>query len=234
MPYYTPFYFFDYTYILVIIGVIICLIASAGVKSSFNKWSKRGTQANMTASAVAELILRNAGVSDVAVVRTSGNLTDNFNPTTKTLNLSDDVYGSSSIAAIGVAAHEAGHAIQYAENYVPIKIRSALVPVTNFGSWVSMPLILIGCLFNFNQIMITIGILLFSLGLVFALVTLPVEFNASRRAISILDEQNFLTVDELSGAKSVLKAAAMTYVASTLAIALQVLRLVLLFGRKRR
>ncbi len=229
-----PFFFFDYTYILVIIGLLISLIASAGVKASFNKWSKCGTHASMSAADVAELILRNAGVSDVSVVHTSGNLTDNFNPSTKTLNLSNNVYGSSSIAAIGVAAHEAGHAIQYSENYVPIKIRSALVPVTNFGSWISMPLILVGCLFNFSQILISIGILLFSLGLVFSIVTLPVEFNASKRAITILNEQNFLNDEELLGAKSVLRAAAMTYVASTLAMALQVLRLVLLFGRKRR
>ncbi len=231
-----PFYFmFDYTYILAIIAAVISLIASAGVKATFNKYSKRIAQSGLTGRDVATRILNGAGIYDVSVNHISGNLTDNFNPTNKTLNLSDSVYASNSIAAIGVAAHESGHAIQHDKGYIPIKIRGAIVPVVNFGSRLSFPVILLGCLMNYNEIIISIGILLFSFGLIFSLITLPVEFNASRRAISILEQDGILYDEELRGARKVLFAAAMTYVASAIGMALQLLRLFLMFrGRRRR
>ena len=231
-----PFYFmFDYTYILAIIAAVISLIASAGVKATFNKYSKRIAQSGLTCRDVATRILNGAGIYDVSVNHISGNLTDNFNPKNKTLNLSDSVYASNSIAAIGVAAHESGHAIQHDKGYIPIKIRGAIVPVVNFGSRLSFPVILLGCLMNYNEIIISIGILLFSFGLIFSLITLPVEFNASRRAISILEQDGILYDEELKGARKVLFAAAMTYVASAIGMALQLLRLFLMFrGRRRR
>ena len=232
-----PFYFmFDYTYILAIIAAVISLIASAGVKATFNKYSKRIAQSGLTGRDVATRILNGAGIYDVSVNHIAGNLTDNFNPTNKTLNLSDSVYASNSIAAIGVAAHESGHAIQHDKGYIPIKIRGAIVPVVNFGSRLSTPVILLGCLMNYNEIIISIGILLFSFGLIFSLITLPVEFNASRRAISILEQDGILYDEELKGARKVLFAAAMTYVASAIGMALQLLRLFLMFrgGRRRR
>lgn len=232
-----PFYFmFDYTYILAIIAAVISLIASAGVKATFNKYSKRIAQSGLTGRDVATRILNGAGIYDVSVNHISGNLTDNFNPKNKTLNLSDSVYASNSIAAIGVAAHESGHAIQHDKGYIPIKIRGAIVPVVNFGSRLSFPVILLGCLMNYNEIIISIGILLFSFGLIFSLITLPVEFNASRRAISILEQDGILYDEELKGARKVLFAAAMTYVASAIGMALQLLRLFLMFrgGRRRR
>lgn len=233
MPYYINPYYFDYTYILAIIAVVISLIASAGVKSTFNRWSKERTHSGLSADEAARRILNGAGIYDVSVNHISGDLTDNFNPMNKTLNLSDSVFGSDSIAAVGVAAHEAGHAIQHSEGYVPIKIRSAIVPVVNIGTRLSLPVILIGCFMNYNQVIISAGILLFSLGLLFSLITLPVEFNASRRAIRILDESGILSEEELSGAKKVLFAAAMTYVAGAVGMALQLLRLILRFRRRR-
>ncbi|MBP0959728.1 MAG: zinc metallopeptidase [Oscillospiraceae bacterium] len=231
-----PFYFmFDYTYILAIIAAVISLIASAGVKATFNKYSKRIAQSGLTGRDVATRILNGAGIYDVSVNHIAGNLTDNFNPKNKTLNLSDSVYASNSIAAIGVAAHESGHAIQHNKGYIPIKIRGAIVPVVNFGSRLSFPVILLGCLMNYNEIIISIGILLFSFGLIFSLITLPVEFNASRRAISILEQDGILYDEELKGARKVLFAAAMTYVASAIGMALQLLRLFIMFkGRRRR
>ncbi|MGN0690516.1 MAG: zinc metallopeptidase [Oscillospiraceae bacterium] len=233
MPYYINPYYFDYTYILAIIAVVISLIASAGVKSTFNRWSKERTHSGLSADEAARRILNGAGIYDVSVNHISGDLTDNFNPMNKTLNLSDSVFGSDSIAAVGVAAHEAGHAIQHSEGYIPIKIRSAIVPVVNIGTRLSLPVILIGCFMNYNQVIISAGILLFSLGLLFSLITLPVEFNASRRAIRILDESGILSEEELSGAKKVLFAAAMTYVAGAVGMALQLLRLILRFRRRR-
>ncbi len=233
MPYYINPYYFDYTYILAIIAVVISLIASTGVKSTFNRWSKERTQSGLSADEAARRILNGAGIYDVSVNHINGDLTDNFNPMNKTLNLSDSVFGSDSIAAVGVAAHEAGHAIQHSEGYVPIKIRSAIVPVVNIGTRLSLPVILIGCFMNYNQVIISAGILLFSLGLLFSLITLPVEFNASRRAIRILDESGILSGEELSGAKKVLFAAAMTYVAGAIGMALQLLRLILRFRRRR-
>ncbi len=225
--------YMDPTYILVIIGLVISLIAQAGVKSTFNKYNKVGSARRITGAQVAEIMLRQAGIYDVSIRHVSGNLTDNFNPKTKIVSLSDSVYNNTSIAAIGVAAHECGHAIQHQEGYVPIKIRGAILPVVNFGSMASWPIILIGVFMGYNQILIDLGIIMFSLVVLFQLVTLPVEFNASRRALATIDNQGILSNEENKGAKKVLKAAAMTYVAAAAATALQLLRLVLLFGRRR-
>jgi len=226
------YYWWDQTYILVIIGAVICLIASARVKSTYAKYSKYRSMSGITGAQAAERILQNAGIYDVRVSHVSGNLTDHYNPKTKVLNLSDSVYGNTSVAAIGVAAHECGHAIQHQEGYFPLNFRGALVPVANFGSTLAWPLIIIG-LFITNQtgtFFIQLGIMFFSLAVLFQLVTLPVEFNASNRAIHILGSTGMLQDEELSKTRKVLRAAALTYVASAAAAILQMLRLVLLFG----
>lgn len=234
MPYY--YYGFDPTYVLVLIGAVICLIASARVKSTFNKYSQYRSMSGMTGAQAAERILNSAGIYDVTVCHISGSLTDHYNPSKKTLNLSDSVYGSNSVAAIGVAAHECGHAIQHQKNYVPLTLRTAIVPVANIGSTLAWPLILIGLFFNRSTgaMLINLGILFFSFAVLFQLVTLPVEFNASRRALHILGEQGILSDSELPYTRKVLKAAALTYVASAAAAILQLLRLVLLFGGRNR
>ena len=226
------YYWWDQTYILVIIGAIICLIASARVKTTYAKYSKDRSMSGMTGAEVAERILRNAGIHDVSIGHVSGNLTDHYNPKTKVLNLSDSVYGSTSVAAIGVAAHECGHAIQHQEGYFPLSFRGALVPVANFGSTMAWPLIIIGLFFNSHTgtFLIQLGIMFFSLAVLFQLVTLPVEFNASNRAVHILGSTGILQDDELKKTRRVLRAAALTYVASAAAAILQLLRLVLLFG----
>ena len=231
MPYY--YYGFDPTYVLVLIGAVICLIASARVKSTFNKYSQYRSMSGMTGAQAAERILNSAGIYDVTVCHISGSLTDHYNPSKKTLNLSDSVYGSNSVAAIGVAAHECGHAIQHQKNYVPLSLRTAIVPVANIGSTLAWPLILIGLFFN-RSTGINLGILCFSFAVLFQLVTLPVEFNASHRALRILGEQGILSDSELPYTRKVLKAAALTYVASAAAAILQLLRLVLLFGGRNR
>ncbi|MCI5740809.1 MAG: zinc metallopeptidase [Lachnospiraceae bacterium] len=226
------YYWWDQTYILVIIGAIICLIASARVKTTYAKYSKDRSMSGMTGAEAAERILRNAGIHDVSIGHVSGNLTDHYNPKTKVLNLSDSVYGSTSVAAIGVAAHECGHAIQHQEGYFPLSFRGALVPVANFGSTMAWPLIIIGLFFNSHTgtFLIQLGIMFFSLAVLFQLVTLPVEFNASNRAVHILGSTGMLQDDELKKTRRVLRAAALTYVASAAAAILQLLRLVLLFG----
>lgn len=228
-----PYYYWDPTYFLVLIGVVLSLLASAKVKSAYNKYSKVMARSGITAEQVAAMILRNAGVNDVAIRPIAGELTDNYSPKDHTLNLSQNVYGSSSIAAIGVAAHECGHAIQHAQGYVPLGIRSAIVPVVNFGSTLSWPMIIIGLLIPKLSIFIQIGILLFTLVVIFQMITLPVEFNASGRAITILRDGGFLYEDEIGGAKKVLTAAALTYVAAMITASLQLLRLVMIFGRRR-
>ena len=234
MPYY--YYGFDPTYVLVLIGAVICLIASARVKSTFNKYSQYRSMSGMTGAQAAERILNSAGIYDVTVCHISGSLTDHYNPSKKTLNLSDSVYGSNSVAAIGVAAHECGHAIQHQKNYVPLSLRTAIVPVANIGSTLAWPLILIGLFFkrSTGAMLIDLGILCFSFAVLFQLVTLPVEFNASHRALRILGEQGILSDSELPYTRKVLKAAALTYVASAAAAILQLLRLVLLFGGRNR
>ncbi len=230
------YYYWDPTYILVVIGAVICMIASARVKGTFNKYSQLRSMSGMNGAQVAQRVLQAAGIYDVQVRHVSGSLTDHYDPRTKTVNLSDPVYNATSVAALGVAAHECGHAIQHAKSYAPLSIRSALVPIANFGSMLAWPVILIGLLFNTRSsgLIIDIGILLFSAAVLFQLVTLPVEFNASARALRILGEQGILSDSELPYTKKVLKAAALTYVASAAAAILQLLRLVLLFGGRDR
>lgn len=234
MPYY--YYGIDPTYFLVIIGAVICMIASAKVKTTYNKYSQYRSASGMTGAEAAQRILNSAGIYDVTVQHISGNLTDHYNPATKTLNLSDSVYSSTSVAAVGVAAHECGHAIQHQHSYFPLTLRTAIVPVANIGSSIAWPLIVFGLLFSRNSgaMFINLGILCFSFAVLFQLVTLPVEFNASARALRILGEQGILSESELPYTRKVLKAAALTYVASAAAAILQLLRLVLLFGGRDR
>ena len=227
-------FFYDPTYILVIIGMIITLIASAKVQSTFGKYSSVRSMSGVTGAMAAQTILDRAGINDVKIERVSGNLTDHYDPRNKTLRLSDSVYGSTSVAAVGVAAHECGHAMQHNRGYVPLKLRAALVPVVNFGSRLSWPMILIGLFLGMNETLISIGIFLFSFGVLFQLVTLPVEFNASSNAIRMIDNTGILYKDEIRHAKKVLNAAALTYVAGAAASLLQLLRLFILFGGRRR
>ena len=215
---------------------VISWLISHQLKSRFQKYSKIPTANGMTGRDVVEKMLRDNGVTGVKIGSVEGMLTDHYNPSKKTLNLSDSVYGSNSVAAIGVAAHECGHAIQHQKNYVPLTLRTAIVPVANIGSTLAWPLILIGLFFNRSTgaMLINLGILCFSFAVLFQLVTLPVEFNASRRALHILGEQGILSDSELPYTRKVLKAAALTYVASAAAAILQLLRLVLLFGGRNR
>lgn len=222
----------DPTYILIIIGVILSLLASAKVKSTFAKYNRVRSASGLTGAEAAQRILHYAGITDVAVVHISGSLTDHYDPRNKTVSLSDSVYGRNSLSAIAVAAHECGHVIQHAKAYGPLTVRTALVPVVNFGSGISWFVILAGIFFSM-QPLISLGILLFSLAVIFQLVTLPVEFNASSRALTILQQTGILGADEGKGAGKVLRAAALTYVAAAAASILQLLRLLLLFGRKR-
>lgn len=225
--------FYDWTYFLVIIGAVLSLWASAGVKSSFSKFSKVLTAHGVTAYEVAERILHGAGIYDVKIERVSGSLTDHYDSSSKILRLSDTVYHSTSVAAVGVAAHECGHAIQDHEEYAPLRLRHYLVPVVNFGNRLSMPLFLIGLLLGAYNTLVPIGIFLFSFAVVFQFVTLPVEFNASSRAVTILGESGMVTVEELPKVKKVLKAAAYTYLAAAASSALQLLRLILISRRRR-
>lgn len=230
------YYYWDPTYILVVIGAVICMIASARVKGTFNKYSQLRSMSGMNGAQVAQRVLQAAGIYDVQVRHVSGSLTDHYDPRTKTVNLSDPVYNATSVAALGVAAHECGHAIQHAKNYAPLSIRSALVPIANFGSMLAWPVILIGLLFNTRSsgFIIDIGILLFSAAVLFQLVTLPVEFDASRRALVMLRTQGILADDELKYTRRVLKSAALTYVASAAAAILQLLRIILITNGRRR
>ncbi|WP_407856285.1 zinc metallopeptidase [Enterococcus hailinensis] len=225
--------FFDPTFLLVIAGLVISGLASAYVNSTFRKYDEFRSSKGVTGTSAAEYILRSQGITDVGVQQISGNLTDNYNSGNKMLSLSEATAQSTSVAAIGVAAHECGHAVQDAKNYLPLRLRAAIVPVANIGSTLSFPLIMIGVFMSWNQTLINIGILAFSLALIFQLVTLPVEFDASRRALAILREGGLLQEDELAAARKVLVAAALTYVAAALATFLQLLRLVLLFGGNR-
>lgn len=229
-------FYFDPTYILVIIGLLLSLGAQCMVSSRFNKYSKVRSASNLTGSIVAERILRSQGINDVRVERIAGNLTDHYDPKNKVLRLSDSTYNSTSVAALGVAAHECGHAVQHAKGYVPIKIRSVFVPVANIGSYASWILILIGLLFSgsSSQAWLTAGIVCFAATVVFHIVTLPVEFNASSRALAILEGNGILYGDEIKGARKVLGAAALTYVASAATAILQLLRLIILFGGRDR
>lgn len=224
---YYPMYF-DPTYILVFIGVILSMAASAKVKSTFSRYSRVRSLSGLTGAQAAERILHQAGIYDVGIAHVSGDLTDHYDPRSKTLRLSDTVYGSTSVAAVSVAAHECGHAIQHQVNYAPLKLRAAMVPVTNFGAAISWPLILIGILMGGSKLLIMIGIWMFIAVVAFHFVTLPVEFNASSRALRIMDESGILHGDENSYARKVLGAAALTYVASAASMVLQLLRLLIL------
>ena len=230
MPYYG---FYDWTYFLVLIGAVISMIASSKVKSTYAKYGQVRSHSGMTATDAARRILDNAGLRHVRIERIAGDLTDHYSPKELVLRLSDTTINSTSIAAIGVAAHECGHAIQHAKHYAPLNIRNAIVPVVNIGSKLSRPMILIGLLLGFTGFL-DLGIILFSFSLIFQLITLPVEFNASSRALQILGDSNMLYDDELKGAKKVLSAAAMTYVAAAISTLLSLLRLIILFGGRRR
>lgn len=232
------FYGFDWTYLyLVLPCMIFAMLASAGVNNTFNKYAKQISRRRLTGAQAAQRVLDANGVQNVRIERIGGNLTDHFDPKSNVIRLSDNVFDNASTAAIGVACHEAGHAVQYAKEYAPIKLRAAIIPITNIGSKLAMPLILLGILLNFlgeiSYTFLYIGIACFGLSFVFQLVTLPVEFNASRRAIRAIDEQELLTSEELKGARKTLSAAAMTYVAATAVALAQLLRLILLFGRRR-
>ena len=232
---YHPMYF-DPTYMLVLIGVVICLAASAKMRSTFSRYSRIRNHSGMTGREAAEQVLHRAGIYDVRVEHVSGNLTDHYDPRSKVLRLSDATYGSASVAAVGVAAHECGHAIQHATGYAPLAFRSALVPVANFGSTIAWPLILIGLLFNSQSsvLFLNLGILAFSLAVLFQIVTLPVEFNASSRAIRMLSGNGMLYEDEVQATRKVLTAAALTYVAGAASAILQLLRIILISNSRRR
>jgi len=225
--------FWDYTYILVLIGALICSVAAINVKSTFNRYSSIHNARGMTGRDAAERVLHQAGIYAVRLARENGSLTDHYSPKEKVLRLSDSVYSSTSVAAIGVAAHECGHAIQHAVGYSPLKLRSAAVPVANIGSNLYWPIILLGLLFS-APMLTNIGIILFCFVVLFQVITLPVEFNASRRALAILNDNGILEGRELSSARKVLSAAAMTYVAAVLSALLQLFRLLLLSQRNRR
>ena len=232
-----PFYmYYDPTYFLVLIGVILSLIASARVKSTFNKYSQMRNSRGMTGAQAAEQVLHGAGIYDVRIEHVAGNLTDHYDPRSKVLRLSDSVYSQTSVAAVGVAAHECGHAIQHAKGYGPLKFRNVLVPVANFGAKIAWPLILIGLLINSESswFIMQAGIIAFSLAVLFQIVTLPVEFNASNRAIRVIADSGIMYGEEIVAAKRVLSAAALTYVAAAASSILQLLRLVLLAGGRRR
>ena len=226
---------YDSTYILVLIGVAICLFASSRVNSVFRRYSTVRSRSGLTGMDAAQRILRANGIYDVTVRHIPGHLTDHYDPRNKTLGLSDSTYGSASVAAIGVAAHECGHAAQHATGYAPLKFRGALVPAANFGSTLAWPLILIGLFLRSDTavIFINMGILLFSAAVLFQLVTLPVEFNASSRAVKVLETTGMLYPEEIRQTKAVLGAAALTYVASAASAILHLLRLLLITGRRR-
>lgn len=217
------YFYYDWTYILVLIGALICIAASARVNSVFSRYSRVRSHSGLTGREAAEQILHRNGIYDVQVIHIAGNLTDHYNPRNKTLGLSDTVYNSASVAAIGVAAHECGHAVQHSVGYAPLSIRGALVPVANFGSMAAWPLIIIGLFMNGQ-----------TAAVLFQLVTLPVEFNASHRAVRVLETSGMLYPDEVGSVKKVLGAAALTYVASAASMILQLLRLLILTGGRRR
>ncbi|MBQ8014654.1 MAG: zinc metallopeptidase [Clostridia bacterium] len=228
-----PYFFFDYYYIILVIpAMILAVWAQVRVKSTYNKFEKVGNTRRITGAYAAQAVLNHYGITDVRIEQVSGKLSDHYDPKAKVIRLSTAVYSGYSIAAVGIACHEAGHAAQHAENYAPIKIRNSLVPVCNIGSSLGIPLAILGYFLGFEPL-ISIGLLLYAAIALFHLVTLPVEFNASRRAIKVIDDTGLLYDDEIGGAKKVLKAAAMTYVASMLVALANLLRLVLRFSNRR-
>ncbi len=235
---YGYYYGFDWTYLVLVLPcILLSLLASAHVKSTFKKYSKQYAQRRITGAEAARRVLTANGIRDVSIQRISGELTDHYDPKERVIRLSDGVYQSTSTAAIGVACHEAGHAVQYARGYVPIRLRAAVIPVTNFGSRLAMPLILLGLLFSsfsyMGDTLIYLGIACFGLSLIFQLVTLPVEFDASRRAMRAIEDGGLLTQAAQRGARKTLRAAALTYVAATAVALAQLLRLLSLFGGRR-
>ena len=236
--YYPSYYYgFDWTYLVLVLPcVLLSLWASSNVNSTFKKYSRQYSIRRITGAEAAQRVLTANGVRGVRIERVSGNLTDHYDPRTNVIRLSDSVYSDTSTAAIGVACHEAGHAVQYAENYAPIKVRAAIIPLTNFGSKIAMPLILAGILMtflgSFSDTLVYLGIAAFGMSLVFQIVTLPV--NASRRAMQAIESANILTAEEQRGARKTLKAAALTYVAATAVALAQLLRLIILFSGRRR
>ena len=222
---------FDWTYLLILAAFLVSLVVQMNMNGTFQKYSRVRSMSGMTGAEAAERILRSAGIFDVQVVHIQGNLNDHYDPRTKVIKLSDPIYGSSSLAAVGVAAHECGHAMQHATEYTPLSVRRALVPVANLGSQLSCPLFLLGLLFSVRPLL-TAGIFLFCGALLFQLITLPVEFNASRRALRTLEQTGIMGQQEISGTRKVLGAAAMTYVAAVVASLLQLLRLILLSRRR--
>ena len=233
------YYGFDWTYVVLVLPcILLSLWASANVNSTFKRYSGQYSRRGLTGAQAAERVLRSNGVTNVRIERVSGNLTDHFDPKSSVIRLSDNVYGNTSTAAIGVACHEAGHAVQYAQDYAPIRIRSAVIPATNLGSKLAMPLILLGLLIGFkgdlSYFLVYLGIGCFGLSLVFQLVTLPVEFDASRRAMAAIAQSELLTEEEQRGARKTLSAAALTYVAATAVALSQLLRLLVLFGGRRK
>lgn len=226
-------YYFDWTYILILIAAVISIIAQIRVNTTFKKYSHVASASGITGAQAADRILKSQGIYDVTIRQVAGNLTDHYDPRNKTLNLSNSVYNVNSVAAVGVAAHECGHAIQHAKGYAPLGLRSALVPVANLGSKLSWLFILAGMLFSFNHTLIVTGIIMFSLAVLFQLVTLPVEFNASSRALQLLESNGILYQNEVSMTRKVLSAAALTYVVAAASAILQLIRLILLFGGNR-
>ena len=224
--------FYDPTYILVLIGALLSILASSKVKSTYQKYHKVRSATGMTGAEAAERILHANGIYDVGIEHVAGDLSDHYDPTHKKLRLSDSTFNATSVAAIGVAAHECGHALQHKEEYIPLKIRSAIVPAANFGSRLGIPIIILGVILGSNPFLIELGIWVFSLAVLFQVITLPVEFNASKRALNILSATGTLTADELTGAKKVLNSAALTYVAALFSSILQLLRLLLLTQRR--
>lgn len=233
MPYYGGYYGFDPTYLLVVAGALLSMWASSRVNGTFQKYSGVRSRADMTGAEAARKILHSQGIYDVAVQAVRGQLTDHYDPRTKTVNLSEPVYASTSVSAIGVAAHECGHAIQDHVGYTPLRLRAAFVPVANLGSTLSWPLILLGLVIGLTPF-IQVGIWMFVLALLFQVITLPVEFNASGRAVALLGQIGILQEAEVGDTKKVLGAAALTYVAAVAAFVLQLLRLLILFGGRRR
>lgn len=226
--------YFDPTYLLVIIGALLCIFAQMRVSMTFKKYSKVRSRSGLTGAQAAQRILELSGIYDVRVEHIRGELTDHYDPSSKVLRLSDATYASTSVAAIGVAAHECGHALQHNKGYAPLSFRTALVPAANIGSKLGIPIILLGVFFGMNQLFIQIGIWVFAIAVLFQVVTLPVEFNASGRALSMLGNYGLMENDETRGCRKVLSAAALTYVAAAASSILQLLRLILLFGNNSR
>lgn len=226
-------YYMDWTYILVLIGAVLCMAASARVNSTYRKYARVRSMSGMTGEEAARRILYQNGIQDVRVEHVRGSLTDHYDPSAKVLRLSDAVYGSNSVAAIGVAAHECGHAVQHQQGYAPLKFRSTLVPVANIGSRLGLPLIILGVIFGgAGSLLAQVGIWVFSAAVLFQIVTLPVEFNASNRAMAMLSQYGILGQQEVGHVRKVLGAAALTYVAAAASSVLQLLRLLLLFGNR--